>query len=133
QDVRPEPRADRGRPRPDERDARAEHLQHVLRPHRFRGRRPGQGRAVPAHPGRGRPRPEPLRPLEGDRRMNDKVRRPWLWTTAFTIIALAYGYPIALVVINSFKGKVFIADDPFSLPNAETFVGLENYARGVEL
>ncbi len=65
--------------------------------------------------------------------MNDTVRRPWLWTTAFTIIALAYLYPIALVLINSFKGKVFIANEPFSLPNAETFVGLENYARGVEL
>lgn len=65
--------------------------------------------------------------------MNDTVRRPWLWTTAFTIIAIAYIYPIVLVVINSFKGKVFIADDPFSLPNAETFVGFDNYVRGVEL
>lgn len=65
--------------------------------------------------------------------MNDTVRRPWLWTTVFTIIAIAYIYPIVLVVINSFKGKVFIADDPFSLPNAETFVGFDNYVRGVEL
>ncbi|GAA1467982.1 carbohydrate ABC transporter permease [Microbacterium thalassium] len=65
--------------------------------------------------------------------MNDTPRRPWLWTTVFAIIAVAYLYPIYLVVINSFKGKVFISSEPFSLPNAETFVGWENYIRGIEL
>lgn len=65
--------------------------------------------------------------------MNDKVRRPWLWTTVFTVIALAYLYPIALVVINSFKGKVYIASEPFALPNADSFVGWDNYIRGIEL
>ncbi len=65
--------------------------------------------------------------------MNDKPRRPWLWTTVFTVIALAYLYPIALVVINSFKGKVYIASEPFALPTADSFVGWENYLRGIEL
>ena len=50
--------------------------------------------------------------------MNDKVRRPWLWTTIFTIIAIAYMFPIALVVINSFKNKVYIASEPFAFPTA---------------
>ena len=36
-------------------------------------------------------------------------------------------------MINSFKDKVFISSQPFSLPNSETFVGLANYARGVQL
>ncbi|GAA2568843.1 carbohydrate ABC transporter permease [Microbacterium binotii] len=65
--------------------------------------------------------------------MNDKPRRPWLWTTVFAVIALAYLYPIALVVINSFKGKVYIASEPFALPTADSFVGWENYLRGIEL
>lgn len=65
--------------------------------------------------------------------MNDKPRRPWLWTTVFTVIALAYLYPIALVVINSFKGKVYIASEPFALPTADSFVGWDNYLRGIEL
>lgn len=65
--------------------------------------------------------------------MNDKPRRPWLWTTIFTIVSIAYLYPILLVVINSFKGKVYINANPFALPTAETWVGLDNYLRGVEL
>jgi sugar ABC superfamily ATP binding cassette transporter, membrane protein len=35
-------------------------------------------------------------------------------------------------VINSLKGKFFISDSPFSLPDAKTFVGLENYSTGLE-
>jgi raffinose/stachyose/melibiose transport system permease protein len=62
-----------------------------------------------------------------------KVKRPGLWTVIFTIISIGYMFPIALVVINSFKDKVFISSQPFSLPNSETFVGLANYARGVQL
>ncbi|WP_434811066.1 carbohydrate ABC transporter permease [Microbacterium sp. bgisy189] len=65
--------------------------------------------------------------------MNDNPRRPWLWTTVFTVIALAYLYPIVLVVINSFKNKVYIASEPFAFPTAESFVGWENYVRGIEL
>ena len=65
--------------------------------------------------------------------MNDKVRRPWLWTTIFTIIAIAYMFPIALVVINSFKNKVYIASEPFAFPTEDSFVGWANYLRGIEL
>nr|WP_243863584.1 carbohydrate ABC transporter permease [Brooklawnia cerclae] len=56
-----------------------------------------------------------------------------MWTIVFTIVSIAYMYPIVLVIINSFKGKVFISSEPFSLPDAETFVGWENYTRGVAL
>ena len=40
--------------------------------------------------------------------------------------------PIAFIVLNSFKGKFFISEAPFSLPTAETFVGIENYITGIE-
>ena len=33
--------------------------------------------------------------------------------------------------MNSFKGRFFISDTPFALPNAQTFVGLENYTSGI--
>ncbi len=65
--------------------------------------------------------------------MNDTPRRPWIWTTVFAVIAIAYLYPIVLVVINSFKGKVYIASEPFALPTADSFVGWDNYIRGIEL
>lgn len=55
-----------------------------------------------------------------------------LLTVIFTIISVLYMYPIILVVINSFKKKAYISKDPFSLPSGKTFVGIENYIRGIE-
>ncbi len=55
-----------------------------------------------------------------------------LLTLIFTIISILYVYPILLVVINSFKKKAYISKAPFALPNHKTFVGLENYVRGIE-
>lgn len=40
--------------------------------------------------------------------------------------------PILFIIINSFKGKFFISDNPFAFPTAETFVGLTNYINGLE-
>ncbi|WP_373751861.1 carbohydrate ABC transporter permease [Jeotgalibaca porci] len=37
-----------------------------------------------------------------------------------------------MIFINSFKGKLYISEDLFSLPNSTTFVGLDNYIRGIE-
>ena len=47
------------------------------------------------------------------------------------VLLVIFLFPIAFIVINSFKGKFFISDSPFSLPNSETFVGLENYSTGL--
>ena len=41
--------------------------------------------------------------------------------------------PLAFILINSFKGKFFISDSPFSIPTGETFVGLENFETGLAL
>lgn len=60
-------------------------------------------------------------------------KKPWGWTLVFAIICLAYVFPIFLVLVNSFKGKVYIASEPFAFPNSESFVGLDNYFRGVEI
>jgi raffinose/stachyose/melibiose transport system permease protein len=40
--------------------------------------------------------------------------------------------PILIVFINSLKGKFFISETPFELPNSKTFVQLENYTSGIE-
>ena len=48
-----------------------------------------------------------------------------------TVLAAAFLAPIFIVLMNSFKGRFFISDMPFRLPNAETFVGLENYVSGI--
>ena len=48
---------------------------------------------------------------------------------ALVVVFLA---PILFIVINSFKGKFFISDNPFALPTSQTFVGLSNYINGLE-
>ena len=52
---------------------------------------------------------------------------------AFLIfLSFIFLFPIYLVVINSFKSKFNIIGEPFSFPNNDTFVGLENYFNGAE-
>ena len=48
------------------------------------------------------------------------------------LLVVAFLTPIFFVLINSFKGKLFISNNPFALPTAETFVGLTNYVNGIE-
>ncbi len=64
--------------------------------------------------------------------MSDKVKHSKLWTLFFTLVSLLWIFPIILVVANSFKNKAYISRNAFSIPTGKTFVGLENYRRGVE-
>ncbi|MBE6049314.1 MAG: carbohydrate ABC transporter permease [Clostridium sp.] len=59
-------------------------------------------------------------------------KRPIFKYIILTILAILFLIPIAIVVVNSFKGKLYISDTPFVLPNSETFVGFENYISGIE-
>ena len=53
-------------------------------------------------------------------------------TIILCFVAFAFLVPIFFVVLNSFKGKLYISDNPFALPTAETFSGLTNYINGIE-
>jgi len=47
------------------------------------------------------------------------------------ILAVLFLSPIFIVLMNSFKGRFFISDTPFALPNSQTFAGLINYTSGI--
>lgn len=47
------------------------------------------------------------------------------------LLAALFLLPVALVILNSFKSRLYISAAPFALPNAETFVGVENYLTGL--
>ncbi|WP_373739803.1 carbohydrate ABC transporter permease [Jeotgalibaca porci] len=67
--------------------------------------------------------------------MNEKInkaRRDKIWFVVLLGLAVIFLAPILLIFINSFKGKLYISEDLFSLPNSTTFVGLDNYIRGIE-
>lgn len=48
------------------------------------------------------------------------------------LLALLFIAPLIIVLINSFKAKFDIIGSPFSFPNSETFVGIENYITGIK-
>lgn len=48
-----------------------------------------------------------------------------------TILAVLFIAPIVIVLINSFKTKFNIISSPFSLPDSETFAGIQNYINGI--
>lgn len=50
---------------------------------------------------------------------------------ALTVLAAAFLVPIFLVLMNSFKNKLYINTTPFVLPNADSFVGFKNYIDGL--
>ncbi len=46
-------------------------------------------------------------------------------------LALLFLVPIILVLMNSFKSRLYISSAPFAFPDSETFVGFENYINGL--
>ncbi|MEZ3421402.1 MAG: carbohydrate ABC transporter permease [Eubacterium sp.] len=52
-------------------------------------------------------------------------------TGLMTLLAVLFITPVIIVFINSFKTKFNIISDPFSLPDSETFAGIQNYVNGI--
>lgn len=61
------------------------------------------------------------------------MKRPTLNLTFvfLLVLALVYMVPLLLVLMNSFKGRFFISDAPFALPDSQTFAELKNYTSGL--
>ena len=47
------------------------------------------------------------------------------------VLAAIFLLPVILVVLNSFKSRLYISAAPFALPDGDTFVGWENYLTGL--
>ena len=54
-----------------------------------------------------------------------------LLTAFFTVLSLIYVFPVLMVVTNSFKGNTFVKTETFAFPNAESFVGFDNFIKGM--
>ncbi len=64
--------------------------------------------------------------------MTHKNAKGRFLTILFSIISVLYVLPIVVILLNSFKKKAYISKSPFTLPSGKMFVGLENYAQGIE-
>ena len=52
-------------------------------------------------------------------------------TIVFAVIAVVYLLPIVLVFINSLKSNSAVNMETFALPNKESFMGVQNYIKGM--
>lgn len=52
-------------------------------------------------------------------------------TVAFVVICIVYVLPILIVLMNSFKSNAAVNTETFALPNENSFVGLQNYIKGM--
>lgn len=64
--------------------------------------------------------------------MKKKRRLSMIGTGFFTILGLVYIAPILVVLMNSFKKKVYINKEPFILPNEKTWNSIENYVTAID-
>ena len=64
--------------------------------------------------------------------MKTKQRLSLIGTGVFTILGLLYIAPILIVLMNSFKKKVFINREPFALPTEKTWIGTDNYITAID-
>lgn len=63
-----------------------------------------------------------------EKRQNLKESISIIFLSILTVIFIV---PMLLVLMNSFKSKLFVSTQPFTFPNAQTFVGFENFINGL--
>ena len=66
--------------------------------------------------------------MRGNHRPN---RRGWTLTAVFSVISVVYVLPVVLVLVNAFKANNFVKTETFSLPDRESFVGFDNFIKGM--
>ncbi len=64
----------------------------------------------------------------------DKNKKSTNFILFIVLIALAFIFlaPIFIVLMNSFKSKLFISSEPFTFPTTDTYSGGDNYISGAE-
>lgn len=69
---------------------------------------------------------------EKEKAVTKKMKGPdWVKFAVLCVLVVIFLAPIAIILMNSFKNKLFISDQPFAFPNAETFIGFDNYLGGL--
>ena len=59
-----------------------------------------------------------------------KMEHPLIFVILCALVVI-FLVPIFFILMNSFKGKLYISDSPFAWPSGDLFVGMENYTEGI--
>lgn len=61
-------------------------------------------------------------------------RNVWDILSMIVLVVLFFVFitPIFFVILNSFKGRLYISDNPFAFPTGEMYAGFTNYLEGIK-
>ena len=62
---------------------------------------------------------------------NNKSVKNVIHMTILIILTAVFIFPILLVLMNSFKSRLYVSTVPFVFPSGDMYVGFENYINGV--
>ena len=62
---------------------------------------------------------------------NNKSVKNVIRFSILVILTAVFIFPILLVLMNSFKSRLYVSTVPFAFPRGDMYVGLENYINGV--
>ena len=63
--------------------------------------------------------------------MKFKSIKGLITTAIFSLISAVWVLPVVIVFYNSFKSNQAIKTDLISFPNGNSFIGIENYIKGI--
>jgi raffinose/stachyose/melibiose transport system permease protein len=69
--------------------------------------------------------------VKQDIHMEGSKRSGMIMCMMMAALSFIFVFPIILVLLNSFKSKLYISDQPFAFPTKATFVGMKNYVDGI--
>ncbi len=52
-------------------------------------------------------------------------------TIMFSLLSLAYVFPVFMVLVNSFKKSTYVKSETFAMPTPESWAGFENFIEGM--
>lgn len=55
----------------------------------------------------------------------------YIFYTLLIFLTIVFVFPILLVLMNSFKSRLYVSTQPFAWPGGNMFVGMENYINGL--
>ena len=62
---------------------------------------------------------------------NNKSVKNVIRFSILVILTAVFIFPILLVLMNSFKSRLYVSTIPFAFPRGDMYVGFENYINGV--
>ena len=69
--------------------------------------------------------------VSGQDSLSAERRRKLFYTVLFSLVSIAYVFPVFMVLVNSFKVNTFVKTDTFAWPTGEMFAGWNNFIKGM--